>query len=598
VKITASISRAAELFSAFLLATAFAVIQVLIGGTRLLFSLPAYGLLAAIGLLTLASLRRAKPAPDQLCLVSAAVFLGYILTRALLSPVAYLARADIYSVLGGLLVYFFAACIFTRAKQRMFFVFFLMAVALVHVFIGAIQFRDGNNFMLIPHLHRYDYGRRASGFYVCPNHLAGLLEVLGIFALSIGCWSRWPSWAKLTVFYAAGVCYFGLAITGSRGGYLSAVASVLVFGAISLILLRQLSSKVYWRVVVLSTTLAAMVILGSVFLFQKNDYLRSRAGNTFDTQNMRIDLWKAAVEQWKLQPVVGTGSGTYLYYGRQFRSDQMQLDPVRAHNDYLDLLAEYGLVGAACFLIFLALHLHNGWKNLERLGPKRVGISVRLLSNGVALQVAAVAAVSAYIVHSVVDFNLHIPANVLLLAFVFGILANPGNQRQNDFSAATGSLVWWRLLLPVIGVIVVIQCIRLLPGEYFAERARKALRDNHAGTAIRFALRGLETEHSNPNLYDYLGGAQIERGDARSKPEERGWFYRRALEPFENGRRLAPRDEGFALELGYAYDALGRFTEAEWMYNEALRLDPKSISTKGYYEKHLQRWRESGSASR
>ena len=565
----------------------------------MLFSLPAYGLLAVIGLLTLASLRRAKPGPDQLCLVSTAVFFGYILTRALLSPVPYLARADIYSVLGGLLVYFFAACIFTGAKQRMFFVFFLMAVALIHVFIGAIQFRDGNNFMLIPHLHRYDYGRRASGFYVCPNHLAGLLEVLGVFGLSIGCWSRWPSWAKLIILYGAGVCYFGLAITGSRGGYLSAAASVLVFGAISLILLRQLNSKVYWRVVVLSTALAAMVILGTVFFFQRNDFLRSRVGNTFDTQNMRVDLWKAAVEQWKLQPVIGTGSGTYLYYGRQFRSDRMQLDPVRAHNDYLDLLAEYGLVGAACFLIFLVLHLQNGSKNLKRLGPKRVGISVRLLSNGMALQVGAIAAVSAYIVHSVVDFNLHIPANVLLLAFVFGILANPGSQRQSEFSATGESLVWsWRLLLPVIGVIVAIQCIRLLPGEYFAEHARTALRNKHAGTAIRFALRGIETEQNNPDLYDYLGSAQIERGDARSKPEERAWFYRRALGPFENGRRLAPLDEGFALQLGCAYDALGRFTEAEWMYNEALRLDPKSISTKGYYEKHLQRWREAGSASR
>lgn len=594
---TASISRAAELFSAFLLAATFAVIQVLIGGTRLLFSLPAYGLLAVIGLLALASLRRAKPAPDQLCLISAAVFFSYILTRALFSPVSYLARSDIYSVLGGLLVYLFVACIFTGPKQRMFLVFFLLALALVHVGIGAIQFRDENNYMLIPHLHRYDYGRRASGLYVCPNHLAGLLEVLGVFGLSIGWWSRWPSWAKLTVLYVAGVCYFGLAITGSRGGYLSTAASVLVFAAITLLLLRRLSSKIYWRVVVLSTALAAMVILSTVILFQKSDFLRSRAGNTFETQNMRIDLWKAAVDQWKLQPVIGTGSGTYLYYGRQFRTTRMQLDPVRAHNDYLDLLAEYGLVGATCFLIFLALHLRNGWRNLKRLRPQRVGIAVRLLSNGMALQVAAIAAVSAYVVHSIFDFNLHIPANVLLLAFVLGMIANPGIHRQNDFSAmAVPSGWWWRLLLPVIGVVLAIQCIRLLPGEYFAERARTALRDKHAGTTIRFALRGLETEHNNPNLYDYVGNAQIIRGDARSKPEERTWFYRRALEAFLSGRRLAPQDEGFALELGYAYDALGRFTEAEWMFSEALRLDPKSNSTKGYYEKHLQRWREAGSA--
>src|SRR2546428_12884607 len=130
---------------------------------------------------------------------------------------------------------------------------------------------------------------------------------------------------------------------------------------------------------------------------------------------MRVDFWKAAIQQWKLQPVLGTGSGTYLFYGRQFRTDRVQPDPVYVHNDYLQLLAEYGTVGAALFVLFLTAHLRSGWKNLERLGFKRAPVSSRLLSNGMALQLGAIAAVSAYIVHSFLDFNLHIPANVLLL---------------------------------------------------------------------------------------------------------------------------------------------------------------------------------------
>ena len=39
--------------------------------------------------------------------------------------------------------------------------------------------------------------RRASGLYVDPDHLAGLLEVLGILGLSVACWSRLPGWAKV-----------------------------------------------------------------------------------------------------------------------------------------------------------------------------------------------------------------------------------------------------------------------------------------------------------------------------------------------------------------------------------------------------------------
>jgi O-antigen ligase len=595
VKTKASISPAAEVFSALLLAAAFATIQVLIGGTRLLFSLPAYGLLATIGLLSLLSLRRAKPEPHQLCLVSAAVFFGYVLTRALLSPATYLARADIYSVLGGLLVYLFVACIFTDPKRRMVLLFFLLAVALVHVFIGALQFRDGTNFMLIPSLHRYDYGRRASGFYVCPNHLAGLLEVLGVFGLSIVFWSRWPTWSKLLTAYAASICYLGVVLTGSRGGYLSTVASLLVFAALSLLILSRAGTRLFWSIGGAALIAAVLIGIAVTFSFHKSDYLSSRAQNVFDKENMRVDLWHAAIQQWKLEPFTGTGSGTYLYYGRQFRTERMQLDPIRAHNDYLDLLAEYGLAGGAAFLLFLGVHLRNGWKNFQRLGPKRVAVSARLLSNGLALQVGAIAAVSAYVVHSTFDFNLHIPANVLLLAFVFGILANAGSVHSSDpEQGVSTSHVLWRLLLPVIGLIILVQCVRLLPGEYFAEQSRTALRHQHAGTAIRFAQSALETEQNNPDLYDYLGSAQLERGDARTKPEERAWFYRRALEAFKNGRNLAPLDEGFALQLGFTYDGLGRFAEGEWMYDEALRLDPKSVSTQQYYARHLERWRTNG----
>ena len=179
MKETGLIGRSVEILAVGLLAVALGLIQTLIGGTRLIFSLPAYAILASVGLLTIFSLRQPRPRPAQICLVSSAIFFGYILVRAFFSPVPYTARPDVYAVLGGLVVYWFIACICTSAKPRAAVVIVLLALALVHVLIGAIQFRDGNNFMLIPFLQRFDYGRRASGFYVCPNHLAGALEVLG-----------------------------------------------------------------------------------------------------------------------------------------------------------------------------------------------------------------------------------------------------------------------------------------------------------------------------------------------------------------------------------------------------------------------------------
>src|SRR5207248_4889414 len=177
----------------------------------------------------------------------------------------------------------------------------------------------------------------------------------------------------------------------------------------------------------------------------------------------------AAIEEWKTSPLFGTGSGTYLYFGRMFRTERIQNDPVHAHNDYLHLLAEYGVVGGALFLFFLVAHFWNGWKDFRRLGPKRVAVSNQLLSNSLALNLGALGSVAAYLVHSFVDFNLHIPANVLLLAFVFGVLTNAGVQREGEDSAVPMSILCWRALLLITGAFLAIQSFRFLPGEYFAE---------------------------------------------------------------------------------------------------------------------------------
>jgi len=588
------ITRLVEISSVVCLGAALALIQILIGGMRLLFSLPAYALLAVAAFLSIMLFRRARLPPDRLCLWSTAIFFSYILIRALLSPVAYLARPDIYSVLGGLIVYFLVVWVVIETRLRMLALAFLLVVAVVHVAIGAVQFRNGDNFMLIPFLQRFDYEWRASGFYICPNHLAGMLEVVGAFGLAIATWSRWPIWGRLLIGYLTAVCYGGLILTGSRGGYLSASASVLVFILLSVLILRR-ADRAFSVKVALAGIFVAAGIAGSCFLLlQKSDYLSGRAANIFETRNMRLDFWSAALQQWRLQPVSGTGAGTYLFFGRQFRTDRVQVDPIEVHNDYLHLLAEYGILGVLCFALFLVAHIRRAWRTFQWLGPKRVSTSGQLPSNALSLNIGCICSVSAYLVHSAFDFNLHVPANVLLLAFVFGLLANPGIERKSSSTASLPPAVLWRFALPVLGLIVIVQSVRLLPGEYFSERARAALRDFHPAEATLFALRGLSHEQRNPDLYNYLGRARLAQGYRIKDRRAEQSFYQSALDAFWQGRALVPRDENFPLELGYTYDALDRYPEAEWMFAEARALDPKSTMIRESYKAHLERWKTSG----
>jgi O-antigen ligase len=586
---------ALEFFAATLMIAAILSIQALIGGTRLLFALPAYCLLAIAGIVCIGLIRNAKPAPDRFCLGTSALFFGYILGRAFFSPSPDLARLDAGMVLAGLTVYLLTSCVLTSGGVRLAIWTCLVLAAMAHVFIGAIQFRFGNNFMPIPFLQRFDYGPRASGFYVCPNHLAGLLEVVGIFGLSIACWSRWALWSKLVLGCAALVCYAGIVLTGSRGGFVSVGASLIIFGLLSLGILRAAGSRSLLRIGGSGFLIALLALLGLVWAFQKSDFLADRVRSSRVQEQFRIDLWRAALKQWKLSPAIGTGAGTYLFFGRKFRTETVQSDPIYTHNDYLQLLGEYGVIGLITFAAFLLAHCVRGWIDGRRFGPKRVARTGRLTSNAMALNIGALAAVVAIAVHSIVDFNLHIPANVLLMAFVFGILTNSPTSEENDNARAYASVIAGRYFLIGIAILLGLGVWRFARGEYYTERARTAIRDHRPLAGIGFARKGLESESQNPLLYYYLGLGQSLAADSWPDRAAKASFDNAALHSFESAHRLAPLDKTYFLELAFTYDALGRFDEAEWMFQEATALDPKASATRDYYAAHLKLWQSGAS---
>jgi Flp pilus assembly protein TadD len=82
-------------------------------------------------------------------------------------------------------------------------------------------------------------------------------------------------------------------------------------------------------------------------------------------------------------------------------------------------------------------------------------------------------------------------------------------------------------------------------------------------------------------------------GDTIGDPTAAKSFYNDAIEPISTARSIAPQDEIYALELATAFDAAERFAEAEWIFYEAMQLDPKSDSLPRYYEGHLNLWRGS-----
>jgi O-antigen ligase len=86
---------------------------------------------------------------------------------------------------------------------------------------------------------------------------------------------------------------------------------------------------------------------------------------------VRHDMWAAAVQMWRDHFWWGVGPAHYDYRFRQYRPETMQMRPGRVHNDYLNLLADWGTVGGIIVLAGMAVFgagLTRTWKDVRRRG--------------------------------------------------------------------------------------------------------------------------------------------------------------------------------------------------------------------------------------
>jgi O-antigen ligase len=576
---------------ASLVALAIVLIELMAGGTRLVLSLPSYSLLAVAGLISIFSKadRRFKPAFDAV--VVTIVFFAYILWRATDSPVEYLWWTDFLMVLGCLAVYFLTAFHLTSLRERSVIIGALLILAVFEILFGIRQFAVGDEWMPFGFL-RAATGRRASGSLISSIHLAGFLEAVAPFALSAALWSGWRIGLRLTLGYLTVMCYFGIAITGSRGGYLSALFSLIVFACISLYESGRTRPRHFSRTLFVTLSVLVASVLGAIAIMSQSDLIRARLAmipTQFEKNGLdvRIYNWQATLDQFRLAPVLGTGAGTHWYYGRHFRRPELQSDPIHAHGDYLELIAEYGMIGGFGIVAFLVIHIGRGWDGVRRfvrLHARTQYAEEPLRSGELAFHIGALTTVSAYLAHSVVDFNLHIPGHALILAFVFGLLVTPSIPDEARAVRGTFALRW---ALPLVAVALLVFGLPKFPGEYLAEKARIALRNSQLEDAIALALGALKYQQKNPELYFALGGAHRALGLFAEEPAERAEHFDAAATAYLEGLKVFPQDEHTVIRLAETMADLGRFQEAGAFFRAALVLDPKLGRIHAYYAKHL-----------
>jgi O-antigen ligase len=311
----------------------------------------------------------------------------------------------------ALLIYFAAVLVFTDTPKRL--RLLVRTIAVFGFFLAIFGLTQSFTSPDKVYWMREMPQAQAFGPFINRHHFAGYMELALALPLGLVFTGAIEKEKKFIYLFAAGLMAVALVMTNSRGGIISLLAELL-FLVTTMGLRRRHHNKgsekrqprIKSAAIKAGLALALVVALfGGVVLLGGEDALTRIVGsvNTEDPTTGRAHFWSVTVDIIKNHPWVGTGLGAFgvVYTGYDSRNGLYRLE--QAHNDYLQVLSDGGVIGAAIGLFFVINLFRMGFARRDSRDDFRRGVAT-----------GAMAGCFAVLVHSFFDFTLHTPANALL----------------------------------------------------------------------------------------------------------------------------------------------------------------------------------------
>jgi O-antigen ligase len=238
------------------------------------------------------------------------------------------------------------------------------------------------------------------GPFVNRNHFAGFVELtlpvgLGLVIFRGIRRELFPLVILLTI-----VPVSALILSASRGGIVGFALELCILALLARIRRKEEAPKMATLGIIAVAAVALIAWVGADKAIErfsavpKVDLSLARRGS----------MARAAARMFFDYPIKGTGLGTLVSVYPRYETVYDGNVVAHVHNDYLEGLAETGIAGGICGLAFLWL--------LYRESRRSFAASQGNFSRG--LHAGAIAAICGLLLHSFLDFNLHIPSNAIL----------------------------------------------------------------------------------------------------------------------------------------------------------------------------------------
>lgn len=410
------------------------------------------------------------------------------------------------------------------------------------------------------------------------------------------------------------IIYTGIIVCHTRAIWIALFFSLLLF----VYLLSHfkinniLKDNKKWLIILFSLFLLITLIYSTDNPLNRSSITATeRAVSAFDMQGSslrtRLLIWNSTIDMIKDRPLLGSGLGTFPLHYLDYQADFLQNNPdymqflgkaAEAHNEYLQIWAEMGIIGLLLFLLIIMIFYRTNLNSIKKLKTIEGKIIIIGLISGVTVT----------LVHSIFSFPFHVPAVGAAFWFLIGLAVASEdifvkkekgvgkiNYHEINLNFPKNKNYYKFIKIPLIIIIVIFMiiiinalAIRPYRAELHLYEGRRWLIDKDYKNALPVISYARELDPHNGRVLHALGATYYNLNE-----------YHKSIYYLKEAKKFIIDVNTFYI-LGLSYSKLNMFKEAEEELKQAIYLNPKF--TEGYhylgllyfqkkdYSKAIEKW--------